>query len=83
MDRVKIARELVKIAKEIIDYRCPRCEEPMVGSEDVVDQRGKAPRKLKCQNCGYNGKLVGDMSGEVDYYYASRELKAAGKIILD
>lgn len=35
----------------LIDYRCPHCNKPLRGKQDVVHRKQKPPATLKCNDC--------------------------------
>jgi hypothetical protein len=75
----KIAGELVRIARELvakrflIDYRCPVCDNPLRGREEVVHSSTPPPKRLKCPTCGTRVTSAFDdapaNAAEPDYYY--------------
>lgn len=53
----------------IVDYRCPKCDRPLVGKQDVVTLKRKPKREVTCPHCGstvVRSEKVGDL-GELSY----------------
>ncbi len=54
----------------VIDFRCPRCNQPVIGKEDVGIRRKMPVAMDKCPKCKASIKLVKSGRREViDYHW--------------
>lgn len=62
--------------EKMVDYRCPDCDRPLRGKQEVVHQDALPPAELTCPCCGKKAKRVkdednelGNLSDSEEYYY--------------
>lgn len=66
----------------LVDYRCPVCNQPVQGKEDVAIRKTEPAEKLTCQNCKTEcGRVLDDEPAvhvghpPVKSYYYDDEVK--------
>jgi len=56
----------------MVDYRCPDCDQPLRGKQAVVSLKGLPPAELSC-SCGKQASLVKDEDNELGALCDSQE----------